>query len=79
LQVAVGSGHSDSGSFVKLSQAADVFRGPLALGFLFFDCTIGTDAESRVGMSAATGGWLPPPSNAIGCWLTSPSTPRISE
>jgi hypothetical protein len=41
---------------VKLSQAADVFRGPLALGFLFFDYTVGRDAESRVGMSAATGG-----------------------
>ncbi|MCI60569.1 hypothetical protein A2U01_0081825, partial [Trifolium medium] len=56
LQADVGSGHSNSGSFVKLSQVTDVFRGPLALGFVFFDCIGGRDAGSRVGMSAATGG-----------------------
>jgi len=57
LQAAVGSSTTESGTLVKCSQAGDVFRGPLALAFLFLLGFGGIAAGSTTGsLSVATGG-----------------------
>ena len=59
MQAAVGSSTTESGTLVKCSQAGDVFRGPLALAFLFLLGFGGIAAGSTTGsLSVATGGWL---------------------